>query len=214
MMEMTPFRSTVFVVDDDADIRKALNRSLSRRGYVVESYPSAEEFLAGIESGCTGCLVLDVRMPGMNGLELQAELSEMDISLPIIFITGHGDIPMSVRAMKKGAYDFLEKPYPVENLVALIDKAVDENDSLLEQQIQRDFIRGNFDRLTARERDVMALLVAGAANATNKIIARELGIGHRTVDDHRSKIMAKMQARSLSELVEMAKCCEFNKPTQ
>jgi two-component system response regulator FixJ len=212
MMEMTPSRSTVFVVDDDADIRKALQRSLTRRRYVVECYPSAEEFLAAIESDCVGCLVLDVRMPGMNGLELQAELSDLDIHLPIIFITGHGDIPMSVRAMKKSAQDFLEKPYPVENLVALIDQAVNENDSLHERQVQRDIIRDNFKRLTVRERDVMALLVAGAANATNKTIARELGIGHRTVDDHRSKIMAKMQARSLSELVEMAKCCNIHKP--
>jgi two-component system response regulator FixJ len=213
MMEMTPTRSTVFVVDDDADIRKALQRSLTRRGYAVESYSSAEEFLAAIEPGCAGCLVLDVRMPGMSGLELQAELSVLNINIPVIFITGHGDIPMSVRAMKKGAQDFLEKPYPVEKLVALIDKAVDENNSFHEQQIQRDVIRGNFNRLTVRERDVMALLVAGAANSTSKTIARDLGIGHRTVDDHRSKIMAKMQARSLSELVEMAKCCDINKPT-
>lgn len=210
---MTPSRSTVFVVDDDADIRKALQRSLTRRGYDVECYQTAEEFLAVIDSARAGCLVLDVRMPGMNGLELQAELSDLDINLPIIFITGHGDIPMSVRAIKKGAQDFLEKPYPVEKLVALIDKAVDENDSLQEQQIQRDFIRDNFKRLTVRERDVMKLLVAGAANATSKTIARELGIGHRTVDDHRSKIMAKMQARSLSELVELAKSCDMQKPT-
>jgi len=210
---MTPTRSTVFIVDDDADIRKALQRSLTRRGYVVECYPSAEEFLAVIESGRAGCLVLDVRMPGMNGLELQAVLSDLDINLPIIFITGHGDIPMSVRAMKKGAQDFLEKPYPVEKLVALIDKAVDENDSLQKRQIQRDVIRVNYMRLTVRERDVMRLLVAGAANATSKTIARELGIGHRTVDDHRSKVMAKMQARSLSELVEMAKCCDVHRPT-
>lgn len=209
---MTPSRSTVFVVDDDADIRKALQRSLTRRGYDVECYQTAEEFLAAIDSARAGCLVLDVRMPGMNGLELQAELSDLDINLPIIFITGHGDIPMSVRAIKKGAQDFLEKPYPVEKLVALIDKAVDENDSLQERQIQRDFIRDNFKRLTVRERDVMTLLVAGAANATSKTIARELGIGHRTVDDHRSKIMAKMQARSLSELVEMAKSCDMQKP--
>ena len=210
---MTPFKSTVYVVDDDADIRKALQRSLTRRGYFVESYQSAEEFLIAIESGCSGCLVLDVRMPGMNGLELQTRLLELHIHLPIIFITGHGDIPMSVRAMKKGAQEFLEKPYPVEKLVALIDEAVVANESQHEQQVQSEIIRGNFDRLTGRERDVMALLVEGAANATSKTIARDLGIGHRTVDDHRSKVMAKMQARSLSELVEMAKSCDMKSPT-
>jgi FixJ family two-component response regulator len=114
-MGMTTTRSTIFVVDDDdADIRKALQRSLTRRGYAVESYSSAEEFLAAIEPGRAGCLVLDVRMPGMSGLELQAELSVLDINLPVIFITGHGDIPMSVRVIKKGAQDFLEKPYLVK----------------------------------------------------------------------------------------------------
>ncbi|MFT5045356.1 MAG: CheY-like chemotaxis protein [Porticoccaceae bacterium] len=115
LMGMTTTRSTIFVVDDDdADIRKALQRSLTRRGYAVESYSSAEEFLAAIEPGRAGCLVLDVRMPGMSGLELQAELSVLDINLPVIFITGHGDIPMSVRVIKKGAQDFLEKPYLVK----------------------------------------------------------------------------------------------------
>ena len=206
---MTPSKATVFVVDDDADIRKALERSLTRRGYSVESFSSAETFLASIDSGCAGCLVLDVRMPGMGGLELQAKLSELDIPLPIIFITGHGDIPMSVGAIKKGAHDFLEKPYPVEKLTALIDHAIDENDNLQQHKAIKDIIKSNFERLTARERDVMSLLVAGAADATNKTIARELGIGHRTVDDHRSKVMAKMQARSLSELVEMAKSCDI-----
>ncbi len=148
---MMPARSTVFVVDDDADIRKALQRSLTRRGYVVEGFPSAEIFLTAIESGRAGraaCLVLDVRMPGMSGLELQAELLDLDIHLPIIFITGHGDIPMSVRAMKKGAQNVREKPYPVEKLDVLIDKAVDENDSLQEQRVQRDLIKDNFSRLT------------------------------------------------------------------
>jgi FixJ family two-component response regulator len=212
-MEMTSSRSTVFLVDDDADIRKALQRSLTRRGYVVECYVSAEEFLKAIDPGCTGCLVLDVRMPGMSGLELQTELVVLNIQLPIIFITGHGDIPMSVRAMKKGAQDFLEKPYPVDKLVALIDKALDDNDTQHEVQMQHSLIRENFNRLTVRERDVMALLVAGAANATNKTIARDLGIGHRTVDDHRAKIMAKMHARSLSELVEMAKSCDLKSST-
>ena len=206
---MTPPKSTVYVVDDDADIRKALQRSLTRRGYVVESYASAEAFLAAIDNDYGGCLVLDVRMPGMSGLGLQARLVESGVHLPIIFITGHGDIPMSVRAMKKGAHDFLEKPYPVEKLTALIDHAMQENDSHQLKQAHQETITSNFERLTAREREVMSLLVAGAANATNKTIARELGIGHRTVDDHRSRIMAKMQARSLPELVEMAKSCDI-----
>ena len=198
---------TVYVVDDDADIRTALTRSLSQRGFQVKCFSSAEAFLQDAPQSGHGCIVLDVRMPGISGLELQEKLSELELLLPIIFITGHGDIPMSVRAIKQGAVDFLEKPYPVEKLAALIDQAIEQSAELQQKQAENHVIHENFARLTARERDVMKLLVAGAATTSNKMIAKDLGISHRTVDDHRSKIMAKMRARSLSELVEMAKLC-------
>ncbi len=209
---MTPQEPIVYVVDDDADIRTALQRSLTQRGYHVECFESAEEFLSEPLSERHGCLVLDVRMPGISGLQLQEKMVSLGILLPVIFITGHGDIPMSVRAIKQGAVDFLEKPYPVEKLAALIEQALKQSAELQAQQAEHNEIRSNFNRLTARECDVMALLVAGAATTSNKMIARELGISHRTVDDHRSKIMAKMRARSLPELVEMAKLCDVYKP--
>lgn len=209
---MTLQEPIVYIVDDDCAIRTALRRSLTQQGYQVKSFHNAEAFLENSPPDRHGCLVLDVRMPGMSGLELQERLSELQILLPIIFITGHGDIPMSVRAIKQGAVDFLEKPYPVDELTALIDQAIEKSAELQEKQAVDVVILENFKRLTARERDVLALLVAGAATTSNKMIARELGISHRTVDDHRSKIMAKMQARSLPELVDMAKLCGAYKP--
>ncbi|MEE9336086.1 MAG: response regulator [Granulosicoccaceae bacterium] len=200
-------KHTVYVVDDDADVRKALTRSLSRHGYEVYAYASAEALLAEPIPKQVACLVLDVRMPGMNGLELQRKLLEDDIHLPIIFITGHGDIPMSVRAIKDGAKDFLEKPYQVEDLLQKIDQAIAaelERSSTHSQEIA---VKEHYETLTAREQEVLRLLVSGASDASNKIVARQLEISHRTVDDHRAKIMLKMQARSFIELVEMSKVC-------
>ena len=197
----------VYVVDDDPAIRKALDRSLGARGYTVALYEDAESFLNDYSTDRPGCLVLDVRMSGMNGLELQEKLSQESVTLPIIFITGHGDIPMSVRAIKQGAIEFLEKPYPVELLLERINEAlVISADQQLQQKEQRS-VKDRFETLTKRERDVMALLVEGAANTSNKEIARELNISFRTVDDHRSHVMAKMQARSMLELVDMARLC-------
>lgn len=209
---MSAEKPTVYVVDDDADIRTALQRSLTSRDYSVESYSNSNDFLSAYRAGSPGCLVLDVRMPGMNGLELQAHLNELNVLLPIIFITGHGDIPMSVKAIKDGAMDFLEKPYPVEDLMTLIDNAFEKCFELQEEQKEIDSVKESYKSLTSREREVMGLLVAGAATTSNKIIARELGISHRTVDDHRAKIMAKMKARSISELVDMAKRCGIYTP--
>ena len=197
----------VYIVDDDEAVRRALTRSLEQRGFTVSSYASAEAFLASYEHESPGCLVLDVRMPGINGLELQEILAEKQIPLPIIFITGHGDIPMSVRAMKGGATDFLEKPYPVEMLVERLDCALEAGVKLHEGALHASEIKGCYEQLTPREKDVMIRLVAGAADTSNKVIARELDISHRTVDDHRARVMAKMQARSLAELVDMAKIC-------
>lgn len=197
----------VYIVDDDEAVRKALTRSLEQRGFAVSTYASAEAFLASYQHESPGCLVLDVRMPGINGLELQEILAEKQIPLPIIFITGHGDIPMSVRAMKGGATDFLEKPYPVEMLVERLESALVAGVKLHEGAKHASEIQSCFQQLTPREKDVMTRLVAGAADTSNKVIAKELDISHRTVDDHRARVMAKMQARSLAELVDMAKIC-------
>lgn len=201
--------STVFVVDDDAAVRKALTRSLSKRGYRVETFASAEAFLDAYRPEQPGCLVLDVRMPGMSGLELQDQLSARQCVLPVLFITGHGDIPMSVRAIKNGAIEFLEKPYRLESLLERIDEAMAQVDRLRAEASQHAAVRERFARLTEREREVMRLLTADGADASNKVVARQLGISHRTVDDHRARVMAKMQARSFAELVTMAKQCEI-----
>lgn len=202
----------VHVVDDDESVRTALTRSLEKRGYSVFCYDSGDAFLQSYESGHTGCLVLDVRMPGMSGLEVQEKLVERHPALPIIFVTGHGDIPMSVRAMKNGAFEFLEKPYSVDSLQTHIEQAIAKSAVLLQEQEHAATINQRFAKLTARELDVMRLLVAGIANNSNKEIARELDISHRTVDDHRARIMSKMQARSLAELVEMSKICGIHEP--
>lgn len=209
---MEALEKTVYVVDDDESVRTALSRSLEKRGYIVQCYDSGDGFLQSYQSGQTGCLVLDVRMPGMSGLELQEHLIDKHPSLPIIFVTGHGDIPMSVRAMKNGAFEFLEKPYSVDSLQQHIELAIEKSVGLLEQETYTTEINQRFDKLTARELDVMRLLVAGIANNSNKEIARELDISHRTVDDHRARIMSKMQARSLAELVDMSKICGIHEP--
>lgn len=209
-MEAT--EKTVYVVDDDESVRTALTRSLEKRGYRVHCFDSGNAFLEKYKAGGTGCLVLDVRMPGMSGLELQEKLIDRYPSLPIIFVTGHGDIPMSVRAMKNGAFEFLEKPYSVDALQEHIEQAIERSALLLEQEKHASEINERFAKLTARELDVMRLLVAGIANNSNKEIARDLDISHRTVDDHRARIMSKMQARSLAELVEMSKICGIHEP--
>ena len=152
-------------------------------------------------------------MPGMSGLEVQEKLVDKFPYLPIIFVTGHGDIPMSVSAIKNGAFEFLEKPYAVDELQKHIEQALAKSAVLLEQENHTSEIMKRFAKLTARELDVMRLLVAGVANNSNKEIARALDISHRTVDDHRARIMSKMQARSLEELVDMSKICGIHEPS-
>lgn len=205
--------ATIYLVDDDPAVRKSLSRSLEMRDYQVVAFASAEEFLEQVDDQpVIGCLLLDVRMPGMSGLELQEVLIERQSTLPIIFITGHGDIPMSVTAIKSGAIEFLEKPYEVDALLRKIDDAIALSRQLQTKRAEQAVVLERFALLTAREVEVMRLLVAGAADASNKVIARQLSISHRTVDDHRARIMAKMQARSVSELVDMAKTCGCYKP--
>jgi FixJ family two-component response regulator len=203
----------VFVVDDDHAVRKALTLSLKKRGWSVESYESAEAFLTSHDVDRPGCLVLDVQMPGMSGLELQDALTARHCNIPIIFVTGHGDIPMSVRAIKRGAIEFLEKPYRQGVLLGRIEEALAQDARNRQKEVECNAIKARFERLTAREKEVMALLVAGAANASNKQIARQLDISYRTVDNHRARVMEKMQAQSVPDLVDMAKLCGVYKST-
>ena len=194
----------VHIVDDDPAIRKALSASLEIRDLEVESYASAEEFLNSYRDNQTGCLVLDIRMPGIDGLELQNILAKKNHNIPIIFVTGHGDVPMSVQALKNGAVDFLEKPYRQEVLHERIEQALAQSQILRNKIAEEKIYKEYFDSLSPREKQVMNILVTDHANTSNKKIADILNISPRTVEDHRAKIMLKMHAKSLFDLVEMA----------
>lgn len=205
-----PTKGTVHVVDDDPAIRNSLTASLEVRGLAVENYESAEAFLSSYDDNQIGCLVLDIRMPGINGLELQKILAKKNYTIPIIFVTGHGDVPMSVQALKNGAIDFLEKPYRQEVLHERIEQALVRSIEARQKAAEENRIKKCYNNLTPREKQVMSLLTCGVANTSNKKIAEVLKISPRTVEDHRAKIMLKMQAKSLYELVAMAKICTAN----
>ena len=196
---------TVFVVDDDEDIRSSLTRALGMRGYRVEAHPSAAAFLAAWDGAAPGCLVLDYGLPGMNGLELQRHLIEIGRQIPIIFITGHGGVPESVQAIRAGAIDFLEKPFPQTALIERIEAAFDQSRSQMDAAAQSQQQKALFDRLTAREAEIVAHIVANPAATSSKDIAAWLGISPRTVDQHRARILEKLGIRSLAELIAMAK---------
>ena len=198
---MTSSAAMVFVVDDDASVRKSLSRLISAAGYRVQAYASPREFLARRPEPGPSCLVLDVRMPGVTGLELQQTLASAVHEIPIIFITGHGDIPMSVKAMKAGAVDFLTKPFAGKDLLDAIQRAVAKDTRNLGTEARDDEIRSRVKRLTPRESQVLALVVTGMLN---KQIASELGIGEKTVKVHRARVMEKMQAGSVATLVRLA----------
>jgi FixJ family two-component response regulator len=198
---MTAPEAMVFVVDDDAAMRRSLENLLRSVGLRVESFASAREFLSGKRPEMPGCLVLDVRLPGASGLDLQKSMAEADMEIPIIFITGHGDIPMSVQAMKAGAVGFLTKPFRDQDLLDAIHQAVERDRKTREQRAEIDELRRRFDSLTRREREVMGLVVAGLLN---KQIAAEVGASETTVKIHRHQVMEKMEAGSLAELVRMA----------
>ncbi len=191
---------TVFVVDDDAAVRDSLAELIESVGLHLEAYDSAQAFLAAYDPLRPGCLVLDVRMPGMSGLDLQEELNRRQVLLPIIFITGHGDVPMAVQALKRGAAEFIQKPFRDQDLLERIEGALERDAGHRKAWTAREFIVQRLDTLTARESEVLEKVVAGAPN---KVIANELGISHRTVEIHRSKVMEKMQAGTLAELVGM-----------
>ena len=195
-----PPDATVFVVDDDEAVRRFLCGLIGSVGLRAEAYASAQDFLEAYQSGRPGCLLLDIRMPGMSGLELQRELAERAFDLPVIILTGHGNVQVAVHAMKAGAVDFIEKPFNNELLLDRIQKAVAKSLRADSNRVRQDEISDRIRRLTAREHQVLDLVVAGQ---TNKGIARHLDISERTVEIHRAKVMEKMCAKSLADLVKM-----------
>ena len=199
----------ILLVDDDASLRRALKRLLGSAGYSVEAFASAEEFLSRRIEDEESCLVLDVRMPGIDGMQLQNELIERKSPIPIIFITGHGDIPMSVRAMKAGAVDFLAKPFESDALLTAIESAVARGREARKLEREKDEVRQLVDSLTPRERQVMLYVVTGMLN---KQIAFELGISEKTVKVHRARVMEKMRAGSVADLVRLTEKAGLTPP--
>jgi FixJ family two-component response regulator len=191
----------VFVVDDDASVRRSTERLVRSLGLDVQTFASAREFLDGARVERPGCLVLDVRMPGLSGLDLQRELAQREVELPIIFLTAHGDIPMTVRAMRAGAQEFLTKPVKSRDLLAAVQGALERSRVSHRARRELDVLRERYETLTPREREVLPLVAAGRLN---KQIAGELAASERTVKFHRAHIMKKMQADSLAELVRMS----------
>jgi two-component system response regulator FixJ len=200
MKPAQPPSSLVLVVDDDEAVRGSLKLLLKSAGLTARAYPSAAEFLAAHDDGQPGCLLLDVRMPGMSGLELQDELNRRGAIIPVIFITGHGDVPMAVEAMRRGAMDFLQKPFRDEDLIDRVNRALARDRDNRAQLEARDAIRGRLARLTPRESQVLRLLAAGKSN---KQMAGDLGVSQRTVEIHRAHLMHKTEATSVAQLVRM-----------
>jgi two-component system response regulator FixJ len=192
--------ATVFVVDDDDAVRTSLRLLLKSVGLPVETFGSAHEFLELFDADRAGCLVLDIRMPGMSGLELQQRLNEMHAIVPIVFITGHGDVPMAVEAMQYGAVDFIQKPFRDQDLIDRINQALEKDRDNRAGLKERDAIRRRIQQLTPREREVLELVTRGKAN---KVIAADLNVSQRTVEIHRARAMEKMGASSLAHLVRM-----------
>jgi len=198
---MTLPKPVIFIVDDDPSIRLALENLLSSTGQQVETYAAAQDFLRDCPRNAAGCLVLDVQMPGLSGLDLQSELGHAGIHLPIIFLTGHGDIPTTVRAIKAGAVEFLTKPVSDSELLAAIDQALERDRLARADRADVAELRERYEQLTPKERDVMVLVVQGLLN---KQIALRLHNSEITIKQHRGKVMQKMQAESLVDLVHMA----------
>lgn len=197
---MRDAEARVFIVDDEEAVRDSIGLLLRSVGLRAQGFPDARAFLDAYRPEQPGCLVLDIRMPRMSGLELQQELNRRGWGIPVIFISGHGDVPMAVEAMRAGAVDFLQKPFKDDELIRRVQKALDQDERLREQLNGREQIRARFDALTPREREIAARLVAGEAN---KVIAIELSLSERTVELHRAHIMQKMEARGLAQLVQM-----------
>jgi FixJ family two-component response regulator len=198
---MTEAKPIVFVVDDDQSVRRSTERLLRAAGLEVQTFTSAREFQSVPRPAGPACLILDVRMPGLSGMELQRELAQAGIRIPIIFITGHGDIPMSVRAIKAGAVEFLTKPFRSRSLLEAVQAALQRDRGTLQEQADMQDLRARSAELTPREREVMTLITAGLLN---KQAAGELATTERTIKFHRAHIMRKMRAESLADLVRMA----------
>lgn len=198
---MSETHPTVFVVDDDDAVRDSLMDLVDSVGLKTEGFPNAQVFLNAYDATRSGCLVLDIRMPGMSGLELQDKLRDLNSSLPIIFITGHGDIPMAVRAIQHGAVDFIQKPFRDQELLDRINDALQKGTQTQAVKDEQREFANHLLTLTRREREVMEMIVNGKAN---KVIAIDLGLSQRTVELHRARVMEKMKARTLADLVRMA----------
>jgi RNA polymerase sigma factor (sigma-70 family) len=192
--------STVYIVDDDQAIRHAMELLMRSVGLDYEIFHSGDDFLDNHNNDRAGCLVLDIRMPGLGGLELQEKLNDMGSTLPIIFITGHGDVPMAVEAMQKGAVDFIQKPFRDQELLDQVSEALKTDQERRSARDEKTEVSNRLEKLTKREREVMDLVVTGKPN---KVIAYELGVSQRTVEIHRARVMEKMEARSLADLVRM-----------
>ena len=198
---MSEQRPIVFVVDDDDAVRASLERLIRSAGFTVKTFASADQFLKSERPDVPGCLVLDVKLPGLGGLDLQRRLAESDSAIPIVFITGHGDIPMSVRAIKAGAVEFLTKPFRDQDLLDAIKQATELDRITREWKSEIANLRDRYETLTPREQEVMQLVVAGMLN---KQIAMELGTSEITIKVHRGQVMQKMQANSLADLVRIS----------
>lgn len=201
MKSPKPVSSIVFIVDDDDAVRNSLRLLVRSVGLSAETFQSAQEFLDNYDPTRSGCLVLDVRMPGMSGMELQQQLNLLGAVIPVIFITGHGDIPMAVEAMQQGAFDFLQKPFRDQDLIDRVQRALERDKDNRTELSQRARIRERSESLTAREREILELVTSGKPN---KVMAVDLGLSQRTVEIHRAHVMEKMGASSLAQLVRMA----------
>lgn len=197
---MKEHATTVFIVDDDEAVRNSLRLLLKSVGLAAVALPAAQEFLSKYDPKQPGCLILDVRMPGMSGLELQEQLNVRGAMIPVIFITGHGDIPMAVEAMQQGAFDFLQKPFRDQDLIDRIQRALTKDQTNRAELKEKSGVRERLQTLTPREREVLTLVTTGKPN---KIMAADLGVSQRTVEIHRARVMEKMHASSLAQLVRM-----------
>lgn len=197
---MTTDNQHIFIIDDDADVRHALEFLFKSVNLSAKSYASADDFLDNYPTDCNGCLIVDIRMPGMSGIDLQKHLQSIGCHLPLIFITGHGDIPMAVEAMRNGAVDFLQKPFRDQDLLDQVNAALTMQADNQNTESKKQAILDRISSLTPRESEVMQRIVNGDAN---KVIAIDLDLSQRTVEIHRARVMQKMQARSLAQLVKM-----------
>lgn len=200
-VELNPKQRIVYVVDDDESVRRALAALLDSVGYASKTFATPHQFLQQFDPQAGGCLVLDIRMPEMSGLELQKLLNERGAILPLIFITGHGDVPMAVQAMKEGAFDFIQKPFRDQELLDKINGALKQDEENRQALSRKEDLRRRRGNLTPREAEVMAMIVDGKAN---KVIALDLSLSERTVEIHRAHVMEKMGARSVAHLVKMS----------